>query len=269
MAISTIDTGAFVARHAEGPVRTALTDTRIVAIVGPRQSGKTTLARRIIHGTSGAWLGSGRRWESVSPAASCCMTAIAFSAPARDCSPCRSRCCGTPEPNPGLSALRSLFAAGHSNAPTTLRCAHPGEREHEAGAARTGVAIVTVMNLQAGTTRHPLRGRLSDDPGNDSGRVSRSRSTAVSRRRSTIMRPIFVYSSPNPPTAPMVSSVRSSTRKPFHQLPLLSPGVVWSADIVHWTSATPSRSLWNPPRRYPWRSSETVHPLRSPAATKL
>ena len=37
----------FVARHAEGPVRTALTDTRIVALVGPRQSGKTTLARRI------------------------------------------------------------------------------------------------------------------------------------------------------------------------------------------------------------------------------
>ena len=50
MAISTIDTGAFVARHAEGPVRTALTDTRIVAIVGPRQSGKTTLARRIADG---------------------------------------------------------------------------------------------------------------------------------------------------------------------------------------------------------------------------
>ena len=37
----------FVARHAEGPVRTALGDTRIVALVGPRQSGKTTLARRI------------------------------------------------------------------------------------------------------------------------------------------------------------------------------------------------------------------------------
>ena len=37
----------FVARHAESPVRLALTDTRIVAIVGPRQSGKTTLARRI------------------------------------------------------------------------------------------------------------------------------------------------------------------------------------------------------------------------------
>ena len=39
--------GKFVARHAEARVRTALTDTRIVAIVGPRQSGKTTLARRI------------------------------------------------------------------------------------------------------------------------------------------------------------------------------------------------------------------------------
>ena len=38
---------AFVARHAEVPVRTALADTRIVAIVGPRQSGKTTLARGI------------------------------------------------------------------------------------------------------------------------------------------------------------------------------------------------------------------------------
>ena len=37
----------FVPRHAEAPVRLALTDTRIVAIVGPRQSGKTTLARRI------------------------------------------------------------------------------------------------------------------------------------------------------------------------------------------------------------------------------
>ncbi len=34
--------GTFVARHAETPVRTALTDTRIVAVVGPRQAGKTT-----------------------------------------------------------------------------------------------------------------------------------------------------------------------------------------------------------------------------------
>ena len=39
--------GTFVARHAEALVRGALDDTRIVAIVGPRQSGKTTLARRI------------------------------------------------------------------------------------------------------------------------------------------------------------------------------------------------------------------------------
>ena len=38
---------AFVARHAETRIRAALADTRIVAIVGPRQSGKTTLARRI------------------------------------------------------------------------------------------------------------------------------------------------------------------------------------------------------------------------------
>ena len=36
-----------VRRHAEPAIRTALNDTRIVAIVGPRQSGKTTLARRI------------------------------------------------------------------------------------------------------------------------------------------------------------------------------------------------------------------------------
>lgn len=35
------------ARHAEPRVRGALSDTRIVALVGPRQSGKTTLARKI------------------------------------------------------------------------------------------------------------------------------------------------------------------------------------------------------------------------------
>jgi len=35
-----------VPRHAEARIGTALRDTRIVAIVGPRQSGKTTLARR-------------------------------------------------------------------------------------------------------------------------------------------------------------------------------------------------------------------------------
>ncbi|MET0659535.1 MAG: ATP-binding protein [Steroidobacteraceae bacterium] len=33
-------------RHAEPRVRTALRDTRVVALTGPRQSGKTTLARR-------------------------------------------------------------------------------------------------------------------------------------------------------------------------------------------------------------------------------
>ena len=33
-------------RHAESRVRTALRDTRVVALTGPRQSGKTTLARR-------------------------------------------------------------------------------------------------------------------------------------------------------------------------------------------------------------------------------
>ena len=37
----------FLPRHAEAPIRTALADTRIVAMVGPRQSGKTTLAKRI------------------------------------------------------------------------------------------------------------------------------------------------------------------------------------------------------------------------------
>ena len=44
---STVDSRRFLGRHAEAPIRTALADTRIVAIVGPRQSGKTTLARRI------------------------------------------------------------------------------------------------------------------------------------------------------------------------------------------------------------------------------
>ncbi len=36
-----------IARHAEARVREAMTDTRIVALVGPRQSGKTTLVRKI------------------------------------------------------------------------------------------------------------------------------------------------------------------------------------------------------------------------------
>ena len=39
--------GKYVPRHSEARVREALADTRVVAIVGPRQSGKTTLARRI------------------------------------------------------------------------------------------------------------------------------------------------------------------------------------------------------------------------------
>jgi len=36
-----------IARHVEGRVSEALDDTRIVALVGPRQSGKTTLARKL------------------------------------------------------------------------------------------------------------------------------------------------------------------------------------------------------------------------------
>ena len=52
----TLSSGTFVARHAEAPVRLALTDTRIVAIVGPRQSGKTTLARRIADGEGRAFV---------------------------------------------------------------------------------------------------------------------------------------------------------------------------------------------------------------------
>ena len=43
----TVDRETLVARHAETRVREALADTRIVAVVGPRQSGKTTLARHI------------------------------------------------------------------------------------------------------------------------------------------------------------------------------------------------------------------------------
>lgn len=39
--------GAYVPRHAETRLRLALSDTRIVALVGPRQAGKTTLARRL------------------------------------------------------------------------------------------------------------------------------------------------------------------------------------------------------------------------------
>ena len=47
MPYQTLEVGEFVTRHAEDRVRVALTDTRIVALVGPRQSGKTTLVRRI------------------------------------------------------------------------------------------------------------------------------------------------------------------------------------------------------------------------------
>ena len=47
MPYQTLEAGKFVARHAETRIRVALTDTRIVAVVGPRQSGKTTLVRRI------------------------------------------------------------------------------------------------------------------------------------------------------------------------------------------------------------------------------
>ena len=36
----------YMPRHVEARVGVALQDTRIVALVGPRQSGKTTLARR-------------------------------------------------------------------------------------------------------------------------------------------------------------------------------------------------------------------------------
>ena len=39
-------TREYVPRHAEAGIRAALADNRIVALVGPRQSGKTTLARR-------------------------------------------------------------------------------------------------------------------------------------------------------------------------------------------------------------------------------
>jgi uncharacterized protein len=38
---------ALLARHAEAQIREAMKDTRVVAIAGPRQSGKTTLARAI------------------------------------------------------------------------------------------------------------------------------------------------------------------------------------------------------------------------------
>ncbi len=52
----TLTATTFVPRHAEALVRLALTDSRIVAIVGPRQSGKTTLARLIAHDTGRAFV---------------------------------------------------------------------------------------------------------------------------------------------------------------------------------------------------------------------
>lgn len=45
--MESIDLSHPLKRHAEVHVRTALADTRVIAIVGPRQSGKTTLARLI------------------------------------------------------------------------------------------------------------------------------------------------------------------------------------------------------------------------------
>ncbi len=47
MPYQTLDAREFVTRPAEARIRMALTGTRIVAVVGPRQSGKTTLVRRI------------------------------------------------------------------------------------------------------------------------------------------------------------------------------------------------------------------------------
>ncbi len=44
---TTINLASPVPRYAEARIRLALADTRVVAIVGPRQSGKTTLARKL------------------------------------------------------------------------------------------------------------------------------------------------------------------------------------------------------------------------------
>ncbi len=41
------ETPSLYPRHAETRVKEALTDTRVVALVGPRQCGKTTLARKV------------------------------------------------------------------------------------------------------------------------------------------------------------------------------------------------------------------------------
>lgn len=45
--IGSVGSHGAVPRHVEAQVRTALADTRVVAIIGPRQSGKTTLARKL------------------------------------------------------------------------------------------------------------------------------------------------------------------------------------------------------------------------------
>ena len=49
-------------RHAESRIRMALRDTRVVAISGPRQSGKTTLARRFARQIA-AGSSNGVGWE--------------------------------------------------------------------------------------------------------------------------------------------------------------------------------------------------------------
>ncbi len=58
-------------RHAEAPVREALTDTRIVALIGPRQSGKTTLARKIAGDTGMSFItlddAQSRRFANADP----------------------------------------------------------------------------------------------------------------------------------------------------------------------------------------------------------
>jgi len=47
MAIPPVDPATPLPRHSAAHIREALQDTRIVAIVGPRQSGKTTLAKQV------------------------------------------------------------------------------------------------------------------------------------------------------------------------------------------------------------------------------
>jgi len=58
-------------RHAEAPVREALSDTRIVALIGPRQSGKTTLVRKIAGDTGMSFItlddAQSRRFANADP----------------------------------------------------------------------------------------------------------------------------------------------------------------------------------------------------------